>query len=72
MSTDNSKPKKPSMFLLGKKVIKENKNIKRQVKAQNKFSLWKWFKERCAQYCSVTALHGWNHLVRKDFALWEK
>uniref|UniRef100_A0A336LYS2 CSON006193 protein n=1 Tax=Culicoides sonorensis TaxID=179676 RepID=A0A336LYS2_CULSO len=61
------------MFNITKKVIKDNKTIKQEAKKKkDEFSFWAWFKNRCSHYCSVTALHGYNHLVRKDFALWEK
>lgn len=60
------------MFAITKQVMKENKNIKNDLKKKDEFSFWKWFKNRCLHYCSITALHGYNHLVRKDFALWEK
>lgn len=37
-----------------------------------KNSFWKWFKERCRYFCSVTALHGCGHIVREDTPLWER
>lgn len=67
----DSKPR-PRMFNITKEVIKDNKNLKKDIQIAEKFSFWKWFSNRCLHYCDVTALHGYNHLVRKDFALWEK
>lgn len=70
-NTIDTKPR-PRMFAITKAVIKENKTVKKDAEKKDAFSFWKWFKNRCLHYCSVTALHGYNHLVRKDFALWEK
>ncbi|XP_063706214.1 pickpocket protein 11-like [Culicoides brevitarsis] len=60
------------MINAAQKVIKENNKTKKPVKYKEDFSFWQWFKDRCIFYCEITALHGYNHLVRKDFALWEK
>lgn len=37
-----------------------------------KFALFPWLKSRFKYFCSVTALHGCNHIVRKDTPRWER
>lgn len=36
------------------------------------FSLWQWYKDQFQFYCSITALHGWNFVIRKEYAPWER
>lgn len=35
-------------------------------------NFFQWFVQQLKSFCSVTALHGYNHIVKEDSALWER
>lgn len=35
-------------------------------------NFFQWFLQQLKSFCSVTALHGYNHIVKEDSALWER
>lgn len=39
---------------------------------KQKFNFYLWLKNRIKEFCSVTALHGYAHIIREDTALWER
>lgn len=54
-----------------KKRNKDKNNVPiKIISAKKRF--WLAFVNRFRKYCSVTAIHGWGHVVRVDFTKWEK
>lgn len=38
----------------------------------NQVTFKAWLKKRAKEFCSVTALHGYGHIIREDTAMWER
>lgn len=55
-----------------KQTRKKKRVIKTQEEMLAKMSPWKAFAERCRYYCSITSIHGWNHIVQLEFSKWER
>lgn len=44
----------------------------RRTKKADAITFWHWFRARLKYFCSVTALHGYGHIVREGTPLWER
>lgn len=49
-----------------------SKHFEATKQPEKKFNFTKWMLNRMKEYCSVTALHGYAHIIREDTALWER
>lgn len=55
-----------------KKLKSKGKKTKSEKSKKIIKSFWKAFFDRCSAYCAITSIHGWGHMVRLDFAKWER
>lgn len=51
---------------------KKKENLKNKEVKKQEFNFQLWFKNRLKHFCSVTALHGYSHIIRDDTPLWER
>lgn len=59
------------IITVSEQVLNENR-FNDVTKTSNNEKKESWFSQSFREFCSATALHGYNYIVRKDISKWER